>query len=67
MLRGRVPLLRLARAMPSWVKKIAVALLGRVLIPEIPFEPAFFRVPARRIMKAVHIPVFIIGAGSVHW
>jgi hypothetical protein len=37
MLRGKTPLLSLARAMPGWLKRLAVLLFGPVFVPTVPF------------------------------
>jgi 2,4-dienoyl-CoA reductase-like NADH-dependent reductase (Old Yellow Enzyme family) len=54
MLRGRVPRLAMARALgrSSWLKGAALRLLGRWLVPELPFMPSFLIEGARRVLRA---------------
>lgn len=68
MLRGRVPRAGMIRAISrvSWTKGIALSLLGRWLVPELPFTEAFLRNGAQSVLEAVSlhpspIPVFAIG------
>jgi 2,4-dienoyl-CoA reductase-like NADH-dependent reductase (Old Yellow Enzyme family) len=53
MLRGRVPRAEMARALgrSSALKGAALRLLGRWLVPEIPFAPAFLIDGARRVLR----------------
>lgn len=52
MLRGKTPLWAMAKAMGLFsVKGLAVLLFGRWLVPEVPFEEAFFRDYARAILR----------------
>ena len=55
MLRGAVPRGAMARALArsSWLKSGALALLGRWLVPELPFEAGFLLEGARRVLRAV--------------
>jgi 2,4-dienoyl-CoA reductase-like NADH-dependent reductase (Old Yellow Enzyme family) len=55
MLRGAVPRGAMARALArsSWLKAGALALLGRWLVPELPFSPGFLLEGARRVLRAV--------------
>ena len=61
MLRGHVPLLRMAKAMPGWVKRCATFFLGPLFVPTTAFQECFFRAQARQIRDAVNIPVALIG------
>ena len=62
MLRGDVPLLKMAKAMPSMLKSIATFLLGPLFVPTVHFEECFFRREARLVKEAVRrIPVALIG------
>ena len=55
MLRGTVPRSAMVRALArsSWLKAGALALLGRWLVPELPFSPGFLLEGARRVLRAV--------------
>ena len=55
MLRGKVPRWAMARALSrsSWLKAGALALLGRWLVPELPFAPGFLLEGARGVLRAV--------------
>ena len=55
MLRGTVPRGAMVRALArsSWLKAGALALLGRWLVPELPFAPGFLLEGARRVLRAV--------------
>jgi 2,4-dienoyl-CoA reductase-like NADH-dependent reductase (Old Yellow Enzyme family) len=55
MLRGAVPRARMARALArsSWLKAGALALLGRWLVPELPFAQGFLLEGARGVLRAV--------------
>jgi 2,4-dienoyl-CoA reductase-like NADH-dependent reductase (Old Yellow Enzyme family) len=61
MLRGNVPLLRMAKAMPGLLKSAATFLLGPLFVPNTVFEEAFFRKEARLVRDNVNIPVCLIG------
>jgi hypothetical protein len=55
MLRGSVPRAAMSRALArsSWLKSSALTLLGRWLVPELPFEQGFLLEGARRVLAAV--------------
>lgn len=66
MLRGTVPRMAMVRALArtSYAKAAALAALGRWLVPEIPFTPAFLLDQARSVLLAVResgVPVIAIG------
>jgi len=62
MLTGDVPRMRMAAAMDSWVKSVAMMCFGWAYVPTVPFEEAFLRGPARLVRAAVpEIPVALIG------
>jgi len=50
MLRGRVPLKDMARAMPHRVKALALKVFGRFYVPTVPFQHGFFRKRSRKII-----------------
>lgn len=66
MLRGRVPRRGMVAALArtSAAKALAMALLGRWLVPEIPFEPAFLLEGARAVLAEARgggVPVIPVG------
>ena len=62
MLRGDVPLLQMAKAMPGMLKSFVTFLLGPLFVPTTRFEECFFRREARLVKAAVErIPVALIG------
>jgi 2,4-dienoyl-CoA reductase-like NADH-dependent reductase (Old Yellow Enzyme family) len=66
MLRGRVPRRGMVAALArtSAAKALAMALLGRWLVPEIPFEPAFLLEGARAVLAEARgggVPVVPVG------
>ena len=61
MLRGNVPLLRMAKAMPGLLKTVATFLFGPLFVPTTVFEECFFRKEARLVKNNVNIPVCLIG------
>jgi hypothetical protein len=64
MLRGRVPRAGMVRAISraSWTKGAALSLLGRWLVPELPFAEGFLGDGARGVLRAAAgVPVFAIG------
>eukprot|EP00004_Rigifila_ramosa_P021873 TRINITY_DN588_c0_g1_i1.p1 TRINITY_DN588_c0_g1~~TRINITY_DN588_c0_g1_i1.p1 ORF type:complete len:289 (-),score=55.56 TRINITY_DN588_c0_g1_i1:31-897(-) len=58
MLRGDVPLWNMVTATTSWLKKGALAILGPVLVPAIPFEEAFFRTDALKVLQRLKASEF---------
>ena len=67
MLRGRVPREGMIRAISriSWTKGAALSLLGKWLVPELPFSEAFLKEGALQVLRAASssfpVPVFAIG------
>jgi len=70
MLRGRVPREGMIRAISriSWTKGTALSLLGKWLVPELPFSEAFLKEGAIQVLRAASssgssgpVPVFAIG------
>jgi len=62
MLRGAVPLPAMRAAMrKSCVKRVALCLLGRFLVPTLPWESGFFAREARQLLAAVRLPVCLLG------
>jgi 2,4-dienoyl-CoA reductase-like NADH-dependent reductase (Old Yellow Enzyme family) len=64
MLRGAVPRRGMVAALArsSAAKALAMALLGKWLVPELPFEPCFLAEGARAVLaEARGVPVFAVG------
>jgi 2,4-dienoyl-CoA reductase-like NADH-dependent reductase (Old Yellow Enzyme family) len=66
MLRGSVPRLGMVRALArtSYAKAAALAVLGRWLVPELPFTPRFLLDGARRVLaiaRSAGVPVIPVG------
>ena len=66
MLRGRVPRAAMVRALAreSYGKAAALALLGRWLVPELPFSEGFLLAAQRSVLAAVRgagIPIIAVG------
>jgi len=61
MLRGEVPLRTMMAAQDRWWAKAGLYLFGRLLVREYPFEEAFFLEDARRVRRAVRLPLVLLG------
>ena len=61
MLRGKVPRLKMIQNMPSWIKKIGVAICGLCAVPTVAFSSTFFLEPAKEILKEANIPICLLG------
>jgi 2,4-dienoyl-CoA reductase-like NADH-dependent reductase (Old Yellow Enzyme family) len=61
MMRGNVPIWDYVKSEKNPVTKAGMALFGRLIVKEIPFQPLFLFDMAKRIKDAVKIPVACIG------
>lgn len=61
LLRGGLPLARMADAQPSWWSSLAFRWLGGAIIERYPFEEAFFLPMARSLREAVGLSVGLLG------
>ena len=61
MMRGNVPIWDYVKSEKNPVTKAGMALFGRLIVKEIPFQPLFLFDMAKRIKDAVRIPVACIG------
>lgn len=61
MLRGKRPLREMLRLEKGILKKLGLALFGRMAVKQYPFKPLFLLEEARRIKDAVNIPVGYVG------
>jgi len=63
-LRGAMPLKTLAYYMNTlrfWWLKIGIRLMGRLIIPTVPYEEAYFFEPAKVFRKELKIPLIYVG------
>jgi 2,4-dienoyl-CoA reductase-like NADH-dependent reductase (Old Yellow Enzyme family) len=60
-MRGDVPLAELRRELPRLASRIGSLLIGRFMIPAVPFSEAYFLADARRVREAVHVPLVLVG------
>jgi 2,4-dienoyl-CoA reductase-like NADH-dependent reductase (Old Yellow Enzyme family) len=61
MMRGNVPIWDYVKSEKNPITKMGMALFGRVIVKEIPFQELFLFDQAKRIKDAVKIPVACIG------
>ncbi|MBW2230111.1 MAG: NADH:flavin oxidoreductase, partial [Deltaproteobacteria bacterium] len=61
LMRGDVPLREMVRYERDWVRKLGLAVLGRILIRGYPWSEAFFLASARRFKQAVDLPIMLLG------
>ena len=61
MMRGNVPVWEYVKSEKNPVTKVGMALFGRFMVKEIPFQEMFLFDQAKRIKDAVKIPVACIG------
>jgi 2,4-dienoyl-CoA reductase-like NADH-dependent reductase (Old Yellow Enzyme family) len=60
-MRGDVPLAELRRELPRLASRIGSLLIGRFMLPAVPFSEAYFLEDARRVREAVHVPLVLVG------
>jgi 2,4-dienoyl-CoA reductase-like NADH-dependent reductase (Old Yellow Enzyme family) len=61
MMRGQVPILEYVKSEKNSVTKIGMALFGRLIVREVPYQDLFLLEQSKRIKDAVKIPVIYIG------
>jgi 2,4-dienoyl-CoA reductase-like NADH-dependent reductase (Old Yellow Enzyme family) len=61
LLRGDRPLQTMIRAEKNALQRVALRVLGRAIIDEIPFEPRFFQELTDEVRAAVSMPVALLG------
>ncbi len=61
LLRGGLPLRRMADAQPELLSSVSMRVLGGAIIDRYDFEEAFFLPLARRLRAAVRMPVALLG------
>ncbi len=60
-MRGKMPVDIMAYFIREGWKKFFVKLVGKQLIPSVPFTEGYFMPEAKRIQQAIHIPVVLVG------
>ncbi len=61
MLRGEVPVVQMAAAQKTIMRKIGVFMFSRLFVQEYPFQELFFLDEARALRKKVNIPLVLLG------
>ena len=61
LMRGDVPLRDMVRSQTHFMRRLAMAVFGRMLLRAYPFEEAFFLPQARRFRQAVRLPLMLLG------
>jgi 2,4-dienoyl-CoA reductase-like NADH-dependent reductase (Old Yellow Enzyme family) len=61
MLRGNVPTLDMVADQKDWLKKIGLLLFGSFMVQHYKYEDLFLMQDALKILRAVKIPVVLIG------
>jgi 2,4-dienoyl-CoA reductase-like NADH-dependent reductase (Old Yellow Enzyme family) len=60
-MRGEVPYREFRRGQEGLAAKIGLVLVGRLLIKKYPFKEAYFLEDARRVRRAVKLPLVLVG------
>ncbi len=61
MLRGEVPVARMAANQEAWHARLGLTLFGRLLVPAEPFTEGFLLADALRVRAAVRLPLVLLG------
>jgi 2,4-dienoyl-CoA reductase-like NADH-dependent reductase (Old Yellow Enzyme family) len=61
MLRGEVPVRRMAAAQEAWHARLGLTLFGRLLVQAYPYTEGFFLEEAMRMRAAVRLPLVLLG------
>lgn len=61
LLRGGLPLARMAAAQPDVLSRVAMRVLGGAILDRYPFEESFFLPLARKLRSAVTMPLALLG------
>ena len=61
LLRGGLPLAKMAAAQPTRLERMAMRALGSTIVKAYPFEPRFLLPLARRVRAAVRMPLALLG------
>ncbi len=61
MLRGEVPVARMARNQDRWHARLGLTLFGRLLVQAYPYAEGFFLEEARAVRREVRLPLVLLG------
>lgn len=61
MLRGEVPVRRMVRNEASWIRRMGLAMFGRMIVREYPFEPTYYLREGTPIARTLGIPAVLVG------
>ncbi len=61
LLRGGRPLAEMIDVEKSALQRVALRVLGPLLVPAVPYEPLYFLPLARRVREAVRMPLCLLG------
>lgn len=60
-MRGEMPIRSMSHYMKCWWLKYGVRLVGKWMIPAVPFQEAYFLEDALKFRKALHMPLVYVG------
>lgn len=60
-MRGSMPIRSMTHYMKQWWLKYGVRLVGRYMIPSVPFEPLYFLDDARLFRRELRLPLIYVG------
>lgn len=63
-MRGAMPIRTLTHYMPFGYLKLGVSMVGKIMIPPVPYKDGYFLEDARKFREAVHIPLVSVGGMS---
>jgi 2,4-dienoyl-CoA reductase-like NADH-dependent reductase (Old Yellow Enzyme family) len=61
MLRGEVPVARMAAVQKAWHARLGLTLFGRLLVQAYPYTEGFFLEDAKAVRAAVRLPLVLLG------
>jgi len=61
MLRGKLPVKEMVATQKGWLRKTGLTLFGRILVHEYEYRDLFFLDMARRVRRAVDLPLVYVG------
>ncbi len=64
MLRGEIPLRQMIAVQDRWAPKLGLLLFGKLLVQRYPYQETFFLPEARRVRRAVRLPLVALGGIS---
>ncbi len=60
-MRGKMPIRTLSYYMKNLALKISVRMAGKMVIPDVPFQEAYFLEDALKFIQAVNLPLIYVG------